>query len=58
LPYKQHLGGIVEKKQLFVLFFQIILDNAIKHGYYSFIVIFLNSKRVLEIQQLNILNGE
>lgn len=48
----------VEKKQLFVLFFQIILDNAIKHGYYCLIVIFLNSKRVLEIQQLNILNGE
>ena len=56
--YKQYLVGIVEKKQLIVLFFQIILDNAIKHGYYSLIVIFLNSKRVLGIQQLNILNGE
>jgi len=37
----------VEKKQLFVTFFQITVDKAHKASYYVRIVIYKNSKRVL-----------
>ena len=39
--------GIVEKKQLNVLFLQIVVDIGIGSGYYSFIVIRKSSKGML-----------
>ena len=33
------ISDYVEKKQLFVLFFQFFVDNELKHDYYGFIVI-------------------
>ena len=39
--------GIVEKKQLNVLFLQIVVDIGIKSDYYGFIVIRKSSKRLL-----------
>ena len=36
--FQVEIKVIVEKKQLFVLFFQILVDNAKKHGYYEPIV--------------------
>jgi len=38
---------IVEKKQLNVLFLQIVVDNGIRSGYYCCIVIRKGSKRLL-----------
>ena len=49
---------IVEKQQLFVLFFQSFVDFCCKGPYYIIIVVCENNKRELGNQQLNFLNGE
>ena len=51
-------NSIVEIKQLFVSFFQIIVDISYKGRYYMSIVILKNSKGCWESNKLNILNGE
>ncbi len=50
----------VEKKQLNVLFLQIVVDIHAKYDYYWVIVIHKSSKRVLGkfLDNKNILNGE